>query len=180
MTAAARDVAAELRSRLPGLPVKKLHKLLYYCQGHHLAAFGSPLFAETVSAWDMGPVIGQLWHEEKAGSIGGSGGSLTEAQLNTIGYVLSRYGSLTGHDLENLTHSEEPWKRADQSRAPGGTARIERDWMTDYFRTVPAEDDVLLDPEAVSQWLAGARSRLADPVNVDDPREIRARLQRRA
>jgi uncharacterized phage-associated protein len=40
--------------------VKKLHKLLYYCQGHHLATFGLPLFDESISAWDMGPVVGTL------------------------------------------------------------------------------------------------------------------------
>jgi hypothetical protein len=27
------DVATELRKRLPGVGVKKLHKLLYYCKG---------------------------------------------------------------------------------------------------------------------------------------------------
>src|SRR3712207_5542810 len=61
----AADVAAEIRARLGGVPVKKLHKLLYYCQGHHLAATGQPLFSESVSAWDMGPVVGQLWKSEQ-------------------------------------------------------------------------------------------------------------------
>lgn len=64
----AHDVAIELRRRLPGLGVKKLHKLLYYCQGHHLATFGRPLFNETISAWDMGPVVGALWFAEKEAS----------------------------------------------------------------------------------------------------------------
>ena len=53
----AHDVAAELRRQLPGLPTKKLHKLLYHCQGHHLAHFSEPLVAEAVMAWDMGPVV---------------------------------------------------------------------------------------------------------------------------
>jgi len=44
MSASAHDVAAALRDRLPGLPTKKLHKLLYFCQGHHLAVKGEPLF----------------------------------------------------------------------------------------------------------------------------------------
>ena len=58
-------VAAELRTRMPGIGVKKLHKLLYYCQGHHLGTFGRPLFPESISAWDMGPMAGTLWHAEK-------------------------------------------------------------------------------------------------------------------
>src|SRR3954465_4039765 len=118
MTVSARDVAAVLRDRLPGLPTKKLHKLLYYCQGHHLATYGVPLFAEPISAWDMGPVIGQLWHQEKELGSFDADPEPSEAQLNTIGYVVSRYGALTGLDLENLTHSETPWQRADSNRRP--------------------------------------------------------------
>lgn len=45
------DVAAAIRERLPGVGDEKLHALLYYAQGHHLAVFGEPLFAEeTVAA----------------------------------------------------------------------------------------------------------------------------------
>ncbi|MGQ0776145.1 MAG: hypothetical protein ACT4NY_17255 [Pseudonocardiales bacterium] len=47
MTLSAHDVAAVLRDRLPGLGAKKLHKLLYYCQGHHLATFGEPRHRRT-------------------------------------------------------------------------------------------------------------------------------------
>jgi uncharacterized phage-associated protein len=67
MAVPAREIAAALRERLPGLGTVKLHKLLYYCQGHHLATFGEPLFSDTISAWDMGPVVGTLWREEKDG-----------------------------------------------------------------------------------------------------------------
>jgi hypothetical protein len=51
MPVSAHDVAAELRARQPGMPVKKLHKLLYYCQGHHLAVHGEPLFRERFDEW---------------------------------------------------------------------------------------------------------------------------------
>lgn len=160
MTVSAHDVAAVLRTRLPGLPVKKLHKLLYYCQGHHLAAFDEPLFSETISAWDMGPVVGSLWSEEKRGDRPPDGISLNEASLNTIGYVLSRYGALTGQDLENLTHVETPWQLADSRRALGGSVRIEREWIRDYFRTAGAaageQDGLPLDSAEVTDWLAGS------------------------
>jgi uncharacterized phage-associated protein len=65
MAVPARAIAAALRERLPDIGSVKLHKLLYYCQGHHLATFGEPLFSETISARDMGPVVGTLWREEK-------------------------------------------------------------------------------------------------------------------
>jgi uncharacterized phage-associated protein len=183
-TLSALDVAAVLRHRLPGLATKKLHKLLYYCQGHHLATFDEPLFRETISAWDMGPVVGALWKQEKEGHDLDHVPELDEAQLNTIGYVLSRYGALTGRDLENLTHSELPWLLADRDRRPGESARIDTEWIKEYFKTSGAadsdDDDVLLDSGSVRQWLQGAEARRSEPVRPDDPDELRSRLTRRA
>ncbi|MGH3721197.1 MAG: Panacea domain-containing protein [Pseudonocardiaceae bacterium] len=181
MTVSARDVAAALRDRLPGLPTKKLHKLLYYCQGHHLAAFDEPLFSETISAWDMGPVVGNLWYAEKQGGVPRVHREMDEAQLNTVGYVLSRCGALTGQDLENLTHSEEPWQLADNGRQPGESARIEPEWLKQYFRTRGSVDDeedgMLLDSTSVTQWLQGAEKRREDPVRSDSREELVARLE---
>jgi uncharacterized phage-associated protein len=184
MAVPASAVAAALRRRLPGLPTKKLHKLLYYCQGHHLAAFGQPLFAETISAWDMGPVVGQLWHAEKHDPRPDAEmpASLDEAALNTVGYVVSRYGALSGLDLENLTHAETPWRRADERRRPGESARIEENWLAEYFLSADSDGDESepLDGPAVRSWLRDAEGRLAAPARPDDLDEIRARLTRSA
>lgn len=155
----AHAIAAELRRRLPGLGAKKQHKLLYYCQGHHLATFGEPLFREAISAWDMGPVVGQLWYEERTGQTPMELPELTEAQLNTIGYVVSRYGALSGADLEHLTHSEAPWRDADACRRPGESVKISAESIRTYFQTADEdESDELLPPpdsDAVRAWLKG-------------------------
>jgi uncharacterized phage-associated protein len=172
----AHDVAVLLRERLPGVPVKKLHKLLYYCQGHHVAIFGRPLFTDTISAWDMGPVVGTLWFRESRGEPPPAPRELTEAQLNTVGYVISRYGALTGRDLETLTHNEKPWRRADRIRRPGESARIELDWIRDHFAADHEEDQIPLDSAQVRQWLEGADARRREFVRPDSPEEIRARL----
>ncbi len=180
MAVSARDVAAALRERLPGLGTLKLHKLLYYCQGHHLAAFDEPLFSETVSAWDMGPVVGTLWKEEKGGvppdEAGLIGVQLGEAELNTVGYVVSRYGTLTGKDLENLTHGETPWKTANLLRQPGARVTIQREWIREYFRTdgnpAAGEEAVPLDSEAVKEWLAGAQETPVEPDELDDSEKL--------
>jgi uncharacterized phage-associated protein len=176
MAVPARDIAAALRERLPGLGRVKLHKLLYYCQGHHLATFGESLFSDTISAWDVGPVVGTLWREEKDGTppeeVELRGAQLGEAELNTIGYVVSRYGTLTGKDLENLTHSETPWQTANRIRQPGGRATIRREWIQDYFPTdgnpAAGEEEIPLDSEAVAEWLAGVREPSAEPRRPDD------------
>lgn len=39
----------------------RLHKLLYYAQGWHLAVFGEPLFAGRIEAWKHGPVVREVY-----------------------------------------------------------------------------------------------------------------------
>lgn len=173
MTVSAHDVAAELRRRLPGLPVKKLHKLLYYCQGHHLATLDRPLFGEQIAAWDMGPVVPVLWRNERDEQSAPPQRELGEAELNTIGYVISRYGKLTGTDLEHLTHGEAPWQRAAAARAPRDSAPIRQEWIKEYFRTNGAaghdDEEPGIDTAEVRQWLAyaAARPRPSRPDSLD-------------
>lgn len=177
MTVHAFEVAAEIRRRLPGIGIKKLHKLLYYCQGHHLVVFEAPIFSESVSAWDMGPVVGRLWWTEKAaGESLDETGALDEAVLNTIGYVLSRYGRLTGRDLEHMTHAEDPWRRADQHRDPGGSELIRNEWILAYFRADREDEDApWFVHDALESFLDGAQERRSDRASLDSVDGIRAR-----
>lgn len=179
MVVSVAEVAAELRRRLPGVPTKKLHKLLYYCQGHHLAAFTEPLFSEAVSAFDMGPVVGSLWHREKDGEVSRSEVPLTEAQLNTIGYVVSRYGKLTGYELELLTHEEEPWRRADRDRPSGGRVRIEREWLRDYFRSERNHEAAKPPHLVLQRWQQLVAAEGSQPQAPDTVEALKARLGRR-
>ena len=161
MTVTARDVAAQLRARIPGIGNVKLQKLLYYCQGHHLAATGEPIFPETVSAWDMGPVVGQFWKEEHGGEHPlGPIAIVSEAALNTIGYVVSRYGLLTGTDLAHLTHSETPWIEADQGRPQGESAKIPMASMQHYFQDEDHDDEVAETWQA--NWASASEQVRAD------------------
>ena len=47
----------------------------------------------------MGPVVGTLWYSEKQGDVSRVHREMNEAQLNTVGYVLSRYGALTARPV---------------------------------------------------------------------------------
>ena len=173
----AHDVAAELRRQLPGLPTKKLHKLLYYCQGHHLAHFGELLFAESVMAWDMGPVVAQLWKAEKDGRLPQSSQALDAGQLNTVGYVVSRYGRLTGHDLELLSHAEDPWRAADANRAAGGTVRIDAAIIREFFRAAGGPEPDLPWPavEDIASLAVGSVERRQSTPVPDDLGELAQR-----
>ncbi|MGH8962179.1 MAG: Panacea domain-containing protein [Jatrophihabitantaceae bacterium] len=180
----AHDVAAEIRRQLPGVPVKKLHKLLYYCQGHHLAAFARPLFAERISAWDMGPVVGQLWWAEQQPTPGRSGAdpALGEAELNTVGYVVGRYGRLSGLDLERLTHSEPPWSNADAERRAQGINSIEipLSALGDFFsaddRDAESSDEPAPDPHVIETWLKAALAQHRSEGSPDTLESVLARL----
>jgi len=180
MVLSARDIAVELRSRRPGVGTVKLHKLLYYCQGHHLATFGVPLFRDTISAWDMGPVVGALWRTERDGAPESGVASFGEAELNTVGYVVSRYGALSGTDLRHLTHSERPWREADRRRTPGKSVRIPTEAIREYFASAALEDDdesvPPLDADDVAAWLEGAEERFAQPARRDSVEELRSRV----
>jgi len=187
-TYSAHDVAVEIRARIPGVGAKKLHKLLYYCQGYHVAAFDTPLFGENIDAWDMGPVVAQLWRDEKHGSLlifgPDDGQPLDEAALNTIGYVVDRYGGLTGADLEAMTHREAPWIEADTARKTGRSDNIPLGTLVEWFKPRQPADDAAdhdlppIDEAALREWLdQTARTRISE-LGSDDLAVLRARASR--
>jgi uncharacterized phage-associated protein len=110
----AHDVARELRQRLPGVGVLKLHKLLYYCQGWYITWAGEAMFTEAIEAWDQGPVVADVWHDEKRHRALPAQRSLTDEQAAVIDYVVERYGHESGAALKHRAHREDPWRQARQ------------------------------------------------------------------
>jgi hypothetical protein len=127
-----------------------------------------------------------VWKEEKDGDPWAAEtvpAKLGEAELNTVGYVLSRYGNLSGKDLENLSHSEDPWRDANARRLPGGSVCIEQEAIRAYFAAAaddPGDDGIRLDSDEVRAWLADAAERLNDPLQPDNLDALYAKLARRA
>jgi uncharacterized phage-associated protein len=180
MTTSARAVAEEFKRRLPGIGDLKLQKLLYYAQGHHLATFDAPLFSDAISAWDKGPVVPSVWHDGRSypDSSGEFADALSEAELNTIGYVLSRYGGMSGQDLIRLSHSEEPWLQANAGRRPGTGVRIDNQAIRSYFLQAMEDEDESgppVDAEILAAWLSGATERADRPASPDSLEELDAR-----
>jgi uncharacterized phage-associated protein len=183
-TVSAAQVVHEIRKRLPGVGQVKLHKLLYKCQGHHLAWYDEPMFSDTISAWDMGPVVTSVWHADReqppAGGVRWP--AIEERVLNTIGYVISRYGDMSGTDLMNLTHSETPWIRANAHRLPmRRSAKIKTEWIRDYHiaaELVEQEDQPQFDPDEVKALLNAAAKQPSRPLRPDSLADLRAWAQR--
>lgn len=178
----AHDVAREIRRRLPGVGRVVVQKLLYYCQGWHLAHTGQPLFSERIEAWTAGPVVATLWREEERQMPRPEPHSLQPDALQTVGYVVSRYGAMTGPQLIDLTHEEAPWRDISRSEKAGRDEPIPLESIRAYFESELADQRVLAkqavsDPRVV-QLLSDATRQLHEgPWTEDDPEEIRARLE---
>jgi uncharacterized phage-associated protein len=115
----------------------KLQKLIYYCQGFHLALYGAPLFPEEIQAWTHGPVCPRLYHALKlygaspiAAIIDPDKLNLSDREKRLISMIYDSYGQYSASRLRQMTHKEGPWDTAQ----PGG--QIPQDAMVRYFKTL--------------------------------------------
>lgn len=118
----------------------KLQKLLYYEQGYHLAAFGTPLFTEDIEAWMYGPVVPAIYNEfskygRKALPVCEDRKkivSLTDEEESLFYQVYDTYRDFSAIGLMNLTHKETPWLSA---RPHDKGTVISKESMEKFFKT---------------------------------------------
>ena len=95
----------------------KLNKLLYFAQGHNLKENGTPLFNETIEAWDHGPVVPEVYrHYNYAGDSPindwdpDSLSNLSDSDKSMLMDVAKEYCRYTASTLRNMTHRRKgPW-----------------------------------------------------------------------
>jgi len=99
-----------------GLSNLKLQKLVYYCQGFHLALEGTPAFAEPIEAWRYGPVVPDLYHSLKHNGkapvqpiAGCEPDNIDAATADVLVDVYNVYGQFSAWRLRDMTHEEKPW-----------------------------------------------------------------------
>ena len=137
------EVAAEIERRLPGVGQAKLHRLLYYVQGYHLAWEHRPAFSDPIEAWKLGPTIASLWPDRKHGWITEPSCSrahvstLPESVRNISVNVISRLGHLTGRQLIRTTLCEEPWRAATDDGRNIANQVISHRSLIDFFSKEP-------------------------------------------
>jgi len=133
----------------------KLQKLVYYCEGWHLAYFERSLIPENFEAWVHGPVVRSLWdHYKLRGNMFQTQfymrkedaekiriyatHRLNPEQIEMIGNVMEEYGDKSAYHLESLSHSEPPWREArngyDQSER--SEVIISRGTMKRYYQSL--------------------------------------------
>lgn len=123
----------------------KLQKLLYYVQGHHLAAHGQKAFVDSIKAWAHGPVVPGVYHRYKGFSWNDifeipQCPELPQDVSATVDLVLEKYGSFTAFELEEMTHAESPWISARKGIPLGAPASPEMGTcaIKDHFLMVAA------------------------------------------
>jgi uncharacterized phage-associated protein len=147
----------------------KINKLLYYAQGHYLTRTGKPLFNAKIEAWDLGPVIPDVYRKYK--SCGKKvlvntkqyENNLTDEEFDTLLDVAAKYGKYTAAHLVDKTHSQDtPW-----ANTPKGNV-ISIDDIETHFNnaprlmslgdifppgSIPSEFPPELDSEADDAWV---------------------------
>jgi len=95
----------------------KMQKLVYYCQGFHLALYGKPLFPETIEAWEYGPVCPDLYQKLKLHKseplpvpTENYTEKFTDEELRFMAMVYGVYGQYSAWRLREITIQESPWK----------------------------------------------------------------------
>ena len=126
---------------------KKLQKLCYYAQAWYLANCGRRLFSDYFEAWVHGPVSPRLYERYR-----GSGWTPIPKKENilldrTVSSFLDRvydvYGEYDGDTLEQITHREEPWKKARIGYEPRENCNniiSELDMLSYYKRRIEKDD----------------------------------------
>lgn len=136
------DVAAYILNEQGEMSALKLQKLVYYAQAWSLVWDEEPIFKDRIEAWANGPVCPRLYKEHRGqfrvsrkSLSKGDARALVQAQCETLDAVLKFYGKRDPAWLSNLTHAEDPWKRARKGLEPGerGGAEITRISMQEYY-----------------------------------------------
>ena len=134
----------------------KLHKLLYYAHGWHLAFTESPLLDEMIEAWQYGPVVPSVyqefkdlgsqpigrfaveWREDSRGGLRSIEPQI-EATDPVVPAFLTRiwdvYGKFTAAQLSRMTHvADGPWEKT-RRKYPGiHGVDIQNEDIRDYFK----------------------------------------------
>lgn len=72
----------------------------------------------------MGPVVADLWRDEKYGGEA-TVGPLPQSVKNVVTNVLHRYGHMTGKELIDATHAQDPWQRTRHNEVISHTLMID-------------------------------------------------------
>ena len=121
----------------------KLQKLLYYAQGWYLVIEDDLLFQDRIEAWIHGPVVPTVYREYKKfrwmpidkqpQKVG-----LPRQIEEFLDEFLSFFLPIDAYKLEQMTHTERPWKEARGDLEPDESCSNEMstETMKSYFNSL--------------------------------------------
>lgn len=156
------DIAVALQDRLGDLTDMQAQKLVYYCQGWHLAWTGRPLFNDDFLAYQYGPVEEGLLRRHRDHDLEPTGAELDADVRNVIEHVVRVYGQMTATALSKATHAEAPYIVARGGLPADAPSRavITQESMGRYFRHLG------LSPMAALRHAVG--NAAAEGVDLDE------------
>lgn len=121
-----------------GVTNLKLQKLLYFAQVYYLVKFDKPVFREEIQAWELGPVIPEVYQACKKSGEGKmikekDNADIKEEDKEILRKVWNKFGIYTASKLVDIIHSHKPWKRADKNE------EITHKQMKDYYKPLFGE-----------------------------------------
>ena len=123
-----------------------LQKLLYFAQGFQKAFNDEFIFKEDCEAWAHGPVYRDVYYKYRVYGYNPieerellfDDISLTETEKELLDFIVLYFGCYSGKVLEDMTHSEEPWRAARRGLKDGESSDriIEKTEIESYFINV--------------------------------------------
>ena len=132
-----------------------LQKMLYYIQGVYMQLFHKELFTEDCVAWVHGPVykdVYEVFRNFKYNPIEDNRFSLLQNRFRklsreekiAIELVVDSFGMYSGKALEEITHTEAPWKEARTYCLPQKRSNvvISKESIRNYFSEVAKQFEI--------------------------------------
>ncbi len=129
------------------MPHKKLQKLCYYAVSWHYALYdGKFVENDSFEAWVHGPVSREIWQEYKDYGWAPIPKEIEVPHFDDdteefLEIVYATYGEFSGHQLEMLTHDEDPWKeaRSGMEEYEASNNIINPETMKKYYHSIYAD-----------------------------------------
>lgn len=107
------------------------------------------LFDEDFQAWAHGPVLRSVYDRFNGSAwiaLAAPEGNIAELDPDTVELledILESYGQMGAKQLEELTHSEKPWREARGSIAPEARSEnvISKDTMIRFYKDLYGKTD---------------------------------------
>ena len=127
----------------------KLQKLLYYAQAWYVTLYDKPLIKESFEAWVHGPAIPECYREYKRFKWKPidkdieNKPDLPPEVCKHVDEVADVYMIKDAYELELLSHSEDPWRKARGDLAPYEASHnvVKLKDMKKYYSTLLSKEE---------------------------------------